>query len=93
MTLLDLPDLLTLEQAADFLRLDRLSIRRAIAAGELPVVRSAGRCLIDTGSLLSELGVPVAQSARPRLSVIDREASRVKLSAVQRHGVRSKGAS
>jgi len=93
MALLDLPDLLTLEQAADFLRVDLLSIRRAGAAGELPLVRSDGRYLVDTMSLLSELGVPVAQRGQPQLSVVDRAAARVETRTLPPGGTCSKGAS
>jgi hypothetical protein len=68
MALLDLPDLLTLEQAAALLRVDALSVRRAMAAGELPMVALHGQRFIDTKALLSELGVRFGPQPTPEYS-------------------------
>lgn len=73
MGLVDLPSLLTIEEAADFLRLDLLHIRRAVVAGELPAVRVDGRLLIDTQRLLEELGVCMTSAAGPRVTVVRAE--------------------
>jgi len=71
MVLLDLPDLLTVEQAGALLRLDALSVRRALVAGELPTVALHGKRLIDTKALLSELGVTFGpQSAPEALAIV-----------------------
>ena len=56
MELVDLPRLLTLEQAATFLRVAPLDVRRSATAGELPIVRLDGQLLVDTRALLRELG-------------------------------------
>lgn len=91
MTLPDLPDLLTLEQAADFLRIDVLSVRRAAVAGELAVVRSEGRYLVDTNTLLSELGVPLVPRGRPQLSLVDRRPADVESPASRSPGTLFRG--
>jgi hypothetical protein len=70
MALLDLPTLLTFEQAASFLRMDVLEVRRAAAAGDLPLVRSGERCFVDTRCLLLELGVALSPCAAPQLSLL-----------------------
>ena len=71
MVLLDLPDLLTVEQTAALLRIDVLSVRRAVAAGELPVATSHGTRLIDTKALLSELGVRFGPHSAPETSRVE----------------------
>jgi excisionase family DNA binding protein len=75
MVLLDLPDVLTVEQAAALLRIDVLSVRRALAAGELPITTSRGNRLIDTKALLSELGVRFGPHSAPEMSRVEGGAS------------------
>jgi excisionase family DNA binding protein len=57
MDLVDLPHLLTVEQAAAFLRLTAEQVNEAIADGELTVVRLDRAVLVDTSVLLEELGI------------------------------------
>jgi hypothetical protein len=58
----DLPPVLTLGQAALFLRLDHKAVLDAAHAGELPVIQLAPQLLIDTHRLLEELGVRVEKA-------------------------------
>ena len=76
MELHDLPLLLTVEQAADFLRLSMLEVQRAIASGELTSVRCDGTRYVDTSRLLQEMGVQLSASTLdiPRRTV-DRPAA------------------
>jgi hypothetical protein len=60
MALRDLPVLMTLEAAADFLRLPRLATYEAALAGDLPLVLVEGETLVDTHQLLEDLGVVMA---------------------------------
>lgn len=71
MVLLNLPDLLTVEEAAALLRIDVLSVRRALASGELPMATSHGARLIDTKALLSELGVRFGPHSAPETSRVE----------------------
>ncbi len=57
MTLDNLPPLLTLAQAAEFLHLDLDAVLDGIVAGELATVSVAGVTYLDTARLLFELGV------------------------------------
>lgn len=57
MSLSRLPGAMTVEQAADFLRLSTQQIAEAIGSGELAVVRVDGIDLVDTAKLLSDLGI------------------------------------
>lgn len=57
MTLEDLPPLLTLAQAAEFLHLGPDVLLDGIVAGELATVCVAGVTYVDTARLLFELGV------------------------------------
>jgi excisionase family DNA binding protein len=59
MDLGDLPHLLTVQQAATFLRLTAGQVRAAISDGELTVVQLGDAILVDTGALLADLGVDV----------------------------------
>ena len=59
MDLEDLPRLLTIEQAATFLRLTAGQVRTAISDGELAVIWLDDSVLIDTAALLADLGVDV----------------------------------
>jgi len=57
MDLEDLPRLLTIEQAATFLRLTVEQVDQAIADGELAVHRVDRIVFVDTIALLDDLGV------------------------------------
>ena len=57
MELHELPALLTIEAAAEFLRLSTVEVRRAMMNGDLPTVRHCGTCYVDARCLLGELGV------------------------------------
>ena len=63
MALKDLPLLMTLDEAGQFLRLSPLAIRQAAASGELPLVDVDGDVFVDTHGLLQELGVVMTTSA------------------------------
>lgn len=63
MALHDLPPVLTLDQAAMFLRLDHKTLLDAAHAGELPVIQLVPQLLVDTQQLLEELGVRIEESA------------------------------
>lgn len=60
MDLQHLPRLLTVEEAATFLRLTTDEVIQAIAGGELTVVRLDEAVFVDTDVLLEELGVDAA---------------------------------
>ena len=57
MQLCDLPAVLTVGQAASFLRISHRAVIDAVHTGELPAMQLAPQILIDTRQLLEELGV------------------------------------
>ncbi len=52
-----LPATLTVEQAAEILGISRSSAYRAVARGEIPVIRIGRRILVPTAKFLAMLGV------------------------------------
>lgn len=54
---LRLPSLMTLAEAADFLRLEINDVYEAAETGELPIVRDGRWVFVDTLELLVELGI------------------------------------
>lgn len=57
MDLQHLPRLLTVEEAATFLRLTADEVSQAIGDGDLTVVRLDEAVFVDTDALLEELGI------------------------------------
>ena len=60
-----LPATITVEQAAEILGISRSAAYRAVARGEIPVIRIGRRLLVPTAKLLAMLGIesPTAASA------------------------------
>lgn len=56
--LADLPDMLTVDEAAALFRISRTSAYDAIRAGDLPGVRLGRRLRVPKAALLSLLGAP-----------------------------------
>ena len=70
MDLSDLPRLLTVDQAAEFLRLRPDEVRQGVADGDLPVVRADGAVLVDTDQLLEGLGVDMGRCDGERVQEV-----------------------
>ena len=64
-TMTDFPDprqdpTLSVEDAAELLRISRASAYQGVKAGEIPSIRVGRRILVPTAALLTMLGVPAA---------------------------------
>ncbi len=65
MTLADAPAVLTVEEAAQILRLGRSAAYEAVRRGEIPSIRVGRLVRIPTHRLAAMLGIPEKESAPP----------------------------
>lgn len=70
MTLEDAPSVLTVDEAAELLRVDRKTVYRAIDAGDLPVLRLGRTIRISKQTLVNALEPEEALDDRPHLQRI-----------------------